>query len=615
VLRGGATLAALAVTAPVIGSVTTPVSTQAAILPSVRAQAGLNFTAVPLGTADQIITAPGFQAKPLIRWGDPILANGSAFDPANLSSAAQATQFGYNNDFLTFMPLPRGSNTANHGLLWVNHEYTNLMFVGYDKKNPQPTQEIVDTELAAHGGSVVEVMRDGSGDWSMHMGSMNRRITGLTPMTFTGPVAGHEWLKTSADPSGTTVIGMLNNCGGGATPWGTILTAEENFHQYFGNLGQLPDSDPRKAVHNRYRLLTAESERRWEEVYDRFDISREPNEPFRYGYIVEVDPYDPSSAPRKHTALGRTLHEAATTVIAPNGKAVVYSGDDERFECVYKFVSAGTYDPNNRAANMELLTDGTLYVAKFNDDGTGEWLPLVYGEGPLTEANGFASQADVLIKTRMAADLVGATRMDRPEDIETNPVNGKIYMTMTNNNQRGQEGRPGPDGPNPRADNRWGHIIEATEANDDPSGTGFSWEIFILAGENTNESTYFAGYPREQVSSMGAPDNITSDAAGNLWIATDGQPSAIKANDGIYAVPTAGPQRGYLRQFMSGVLGAEMASLAFNADSTALFVSVQHPGEGGTLEAPVSSWPDGNQPPRPSVVVAWSETGKAIGEA
>ncbi len=393
------------------------------------------------------------------------------------------------------------------------------------------------------------------------------------------------------------------------------MTAEENFHQYFSNVSNLPDTDPRKAVHTRYRLPAADSERHWEQVYDRFDVSKEPNEPFRYGYIVEIDPYNPNSAARKHTALGRFLHEAATTVIAPNGKAVVYSGDDERFESVYKFVSAGTYDPNNRAANMNLLTEGTLYVARFNEDGTGQWLPLVYGEGPLTEANGFTSQADVLIKTRLAAELVGATKMDRPEDIETNPVNGKLYMAMTNNNLRGQEGRPAPDRANPRADNRWGHIIEATESNNDASATTFMWDIFMLCGENTNESTYFAGYPREQVSSISAPDNITFDAAGNLWIATDGQPSAIKANDGIYAVPTSGPERGFVRQFMSGVLGAEMASLAFNPDSTAIFVSVQHPGEGGTLEAPVSWWPDGGQPPRPSVVVAWSETGKLIGEA
>jgi uncharacterized protein len=618
VLRGGAAVAALAVTGPVIGANAVASPAHASVKSGVAAQgAGLMFSPVPLGSTDEIVVAPGFRAKPLIRWGDPILSDGAAFNPATFSPASQATQFGYNNDFLMFMPLPRGSNSPDHGLLWVNHEYTNpeLMFVGYDKKDPQPTQEIVDTELAAHGGSIVEVMRDSSGDWGMRIGPMNRRITAMTPITFTGPVVGHEWLKTSGDPGGRTVIGTLNNCSGGPTPWGTILTAEENFHQYFANVSRLPDGDLRKAVHNRYRLPTAESERRWEQVYDRFDVSKEPNEPFRYGYIIEVDIYDPTSTPRKHTALGRFPHEAATTVIAANGKAVVYSGDDERFECVYKFVSSGTFDPNNRAANMNLLTDGTLYVAKFNDDGTGQWLPLVYGQGPLTEANGFASQSDVLLKTRIAAERLGATRMDRPEDIETNPVNGKIYMAMSNNNQRGQEGRPGPDRANPRADNVWGHIIEAAEADSDASATTFTWNIFMLCGPNTAESTYFAGYPKEQVSSIGAPDNLSFDVAGNLWIATDGQPSAIKANDGIYAAPTDGDQRGFVRQFMSSVLGAEMASLAFNTDSTALFVSIQHPGEGGTLEAPVSNWPDGNQPPRPSVVVAWSETGKTIGQA
>jgi secreted PhoX family phosphatase len=264
---------------------------------------------------------------------------------------------------------------------------------------------------------------------------------------------------------------------------------------------------------------------------------------------------------------------------------------------------------------MNLLDDGTLYVARFNDDGTGEWLPLVQGEGPLTAANGFASQADVLIKTRLAADLVGATKMDRPEDIETNPVTGKVYVAMTNNNQRGTEGRAAPDAANPRAVNNWGHIMEVTEANNDHSATMFGWEIFMLCGENTADHTYFGGFDKSKVSSIGAPDNIAFDKAGNLWIATDGQPSAIKANDGIYAVPVAGPERGFVRQFMSGVLGAEMASLTFNPDSTALFVTVQHPGEGGTLEKPTSKFPDGGQPPRPSVVVAWSDTGKPIGEA
>lgn len=617
ILKGGAAVAALVATAPVLSS---SAQAQSGATPaSVRAQANrLTFNPVPLSTADEIVTAPGFKSKVLLRWGDPILPGGAAFNPSVVSAAAQNAQFGYNCDFLTFMPLPQGSSSPHHGLLWVNHEYTNpeLMFVGYDRKNPQPTREMVDVELAAHGGSIVEIMRTGSGEWEANVSSsLNRRITVGTPITFTGPAAGHEWLKTSEEPSGTVVTGMMNNCGGGVTPWGTVLTAEENFHQYFANVGNLPDSDPRKAIHTRYRLPAAESERRWEQHYDRFDVSKEPNEPFRFGYIVEIDPYDPNSAPRKHTALGRFLHEAATVVVAPNGQVVVYSGDDERFEFVYKFVSSGKFNPNDRAANMNLLTEGTLYVAKFNDDGTGQWLPLVYGQGPLTESNGFTSQADVILRTRFAATALGATRMDRPEDIETNPVNGKLYMAMTNNNLRGQEGRAAPDAANPRADNRWGHIIEAAEANNDATATMFGWNIFMLCGENTNESAYFAGYPKEQVSSIAAPDNIAFDTAGNLWISTDGQPSAIKANDGIYVVPVDGPQRGFVRQFMSGVVGAEMASLAFNPDSTALFVSVQHPGEGGTLEAPTSTWPDAGQPPRPSIVVAWSESGKVIGEA
>jgi hypothetical protein len=585
----------------------------AAAAPVDQPSSSIRFQPIRPDTSDQVTVSPGYESRVLIRWGDPLFRDTPIMDITRQSAAQQERQFGFNCDFVAYMPLPRGSTSATQGLLFVNHEYTDglTMFPGYDVKLPSESQ--VNIELAAHGASVVRVHRDPLGAWWYDSASeLNRRITGTTPMRLSGPAVGHEWLKTTADSSGTNVLGMLNNCGGGWTPWGTILTCEENFHQYFGFLDKLAADDPRRAIHTRYGLPKAESERQWERYHDRFDLSREPNEPFRFGWVVEIDPYDPTHTPVKRTALGRMKHEAATCVLAPSGQVVVYSGDDERFDYVYKFVTAGRYSPNVPAANRDLLDEGTLYAAKFNDDGTGQWLPLVFGQGPLTPANGFTSQADVLIKTRQAADALKATKMDRPEDVEANPVNGKVYMVFTNNTQRGAEGRPGPDAANPRANNAFGHIIEATEDGGDYAGTAFTWEIFILGGNPSDPTTYFAGFPKDQVSPIGSPDNITFDTRGNLWIATDGQPNNLKVNDAIHAVPVDGSERGFVRQLLSAVPGAEVASLVFNSDDTALFAAIQHPGEGGTLDKPISVWPTGSVA-LPSVVVVTKTGGGQIG--
>ncbi|HEY8477181.1 MAG TPA: PhoX family phosphatase [Chloroflexota bacterium] len=576
----------------------------------------LDFEPLAPGTSDTVEVARGYRAVPLLRWGDPLTADAPEFDPSGQTPEAQARQFGYNCDFVGFLPLPPGSNNSNRGLLVVNHEYTNpeLMFAGYDPDNP--TRQQVDVELAAHGMTVVEVQQGAHGRWAVDRSSpYNRRITATTPMLVAGPVAGHDWLKTNADPTGTRVLGTLNNCAGGKTPWGTVLSAEENFHQYFASLDAVPDADPRKAVHRRYGLPGGASERKWERFYDRFDLAQEPNEPFRFGWVVEIDPYDPAWTPRKRTALGRFKREAATVVVTRRRQVVVYSGDDERFEYVYKFVSARPYQPGGREANRDLLDEGTLYVARFHDDGSGEWLPLVFGQGPLTPANGFASQAEVLLNPRGAADLLGATKMDRPEDIETNPVNGRVYLVMTNNTQRGATGRPGPDGANPRANNRAGHIIELVEDGDDHASTTFTWQVFMLCGDPSDPSTYFAGYPKDQVSPIAAPDNVTFDLSGNLWIATDGMPGVLSLNDGLYVVPVEGPERGHLRLFLTGVRGAEVCGPEFTPNNTTLFVAIQHPGEGGTVAEPVSRWPDGTNVPRPSVLVVQSEAGGRVGLA
>ena len=635
VLKAGAGVSTLMLASPVIGyakasAQATPVSG------TPGAGSSLTFQPIAPSTEDRIIVAQGYTATPFLRWGDPITPDAPEFDPEHQTAAAQAKQVGYNHDFTGFLPLPAGSDSSDHGLLWINHESTDpeMMFPGYLIPNPaaatpvpegeevpefvpNPTKEMVDVQLEAHGATIVEIRRTDAGQWELVRDSpYNRRITATTLMELTGPAAGHDLLKTSADPAGTEVVGMLNECSAGITPWGTVLTTEENFHQYFANRGQLAEDDPVRHLLDRVNVPAAASERLWEQFYDRFDVTKEPHESLRFGWLVEVDPYDAAAIPRKRTALGRAKHENTSSVVTPSGQVAVYTGDDERFEYVYKFVTANTFNPNDRAANMDLLDEGTLYVARFNDDGTGDWLPLVHGEGPLTEANGFASQAEVLINARGAGDAVGATMMDRPEDIETSPLTGKVYMVMTNNTRRGTpEGKEGPNAANPRPENKYGHVIEVTEDGNDHAATSFRWEIFILAGPPEDPSTDFGGFPKERVSAISSPDNAAIDKFGNLWLATDGMPDTLELNDGLFAVPVEGSERGYLRQFLSAVSGAEVSGPYFTPDNTTLFVSIMHPGGGGTYEEPLSRWPDGEGPPRPALVVVQAENGGPVGSA
>ncbi|HWA49898.1 MAG TPA: PhoX family phosphatase, partial [Dongiaceae bacterium] len=427
-------------------------------------------------------------------------------------------------------------------------------------------------------------------------------------MTITGPAAGHDRLKTSADATGTKVLGMINNCGGGSTPWGTVLTAEENFHQYFGGD---PAGTAEEKNYKRYGIKGSPSYP-WGKFVDRFDVTKELNEPNRFGWIVEINPYDPTSTPVKHTALGRFKHEAATTVVNPDNRLVVYTGDDEVFEYVYKYVSNGTFDPAAGTANSALLNDGTLFVAKFAEDGSVEWLPLVHGQGELTAANGFNSQADILIETRRAADLLGATKMDRPEDVETDPVSGKVYVVLTKNNKRKADQ---VDAMNARAENLWGHIIELTPPSGDHAATKFAWDIFLQAGD-PKDAAQGAKYGGE-VSDSGwfaNPDNIAFDPKGRLWIATDGFPDH-GVHDGVWAADTDGAGRAITKHFLGCPQGAELCGPAFTPDGQTFFVAVQHPSEDGSFDAPTTRWPDfaDNMPPRPSVVAIVKKGGGEVG--
>jgi uncharacterized protein len=561
----------------------------------------LAFTPIAPNTVDDVVLADGYADRVLIAWGDPIRPGAPEFDLDAQTPAAQARQFGYNNDYLAFFPLPWWSANSHIGLLWSNHEYTNpeLMFRNYDADNP--TRDQVDIQLQAHGGSIVLIQRRKRGGPFRHrpVSRYNRRITATTPMRLDGPAAGDDLLKTSEDRSGRRVKGMLNNCAGGVTPWGTVLTGEENFHQYFANLDAVTDPKVR-AIHERYALPAGESDRKWERYHDRFDLAKEPHEPFRFGYVVEIDPYDPDFTPRKHTALGRTKHECGTTALTRDKRVAVYTGDDERFEYFFKFVTKGRYRKRDRRHNLGLLDEGTLHVAKLFDDGTGKWIPLRHGVGPLTAANGFASQAEVLINTRGAGDAVGATMMDRPEDIQTNPVTGRVYVNLTNNTER-----EAPDPGNPRSPNPWGHVLELREDGDDPGATSFRWRIFLLCGDPDAPDTYFAGYPKDRVSPIGSPDNMTFDNEGNIWLASDG-PQPTGGNNGLFACPTRGRERGHVQLFATVPVGAETCGPLLTRDNRSLFIAVQHPGEGGTVEEPTSHWPGGGDSlPRPAVVTIW----------
>ncbi|MFI1964336.1 PhoX family protein [Streptomyces pathocidini] len=600
-----------------------------------NAARGLRFTAVAPNTTDAVTVPEGYAQNVVIKWGDPILRGAPAFDADRQSAKAQAGQFGYNNDFLSLLPLP---GEPGRQLLVANHEYTDevLMFAGYDPANP--TREQVEIAWAAHGLSVVAVQ----GEWksgkltAVSRHHLNRRLTATSEFRLTGPAAGSELLRTSADRTGTKVLGTLNNCAGGTTPWGTTLHGEENFNQYFANGGSV--TEPVAAARlKRYGIAGAASERKWERFDQRFDVAREPNEVNRFGWVVELDPYDPHSTPRKRTALGRFKHEAAQPRLTADGRPVVYMGDDEKFDYFYKFVSSkrmmrGT----SRAArehNLTLLDEGTLYVAKLTGDspaaeidgsgklpsdgefdGGGEWIPLA-SSGPGGRKKSFVegmTADEVYVFTRQAADKVGATKMDRPEDVEPSPRTGRVYIALTNNSDRGKEGKAAADEANPRNLNKHGQVLELAEYGNNPLSTRFAWRLFLVCGDPEDPATYFSGFPKEQVSPISCPDNVAFDPHGNLWISTDG--NALGSHDGLFGVATSGERRGEVKQFLTMPSGAETCGPIIQ--DRRVLVSVQHPGEkdGASVEKPASIWPDGpGRMVRPAVVSVWRKDGGNVG--
>jgi secreted PhoX family phosphatase len=558
------------------------------------------------------------------------VAAGALLEPK--AAAAQALQFGYNCDGLGVLALD-----ADRALLCVNHETSSpaLLFPGWTEARDaralgafvREHPSAVAYMQAAVGLSVVEIER--SSGWRYRRTSpYNRRVTARTPIELAGPARNHPLLNPRAE-STPRALGTFNNCAGHTTPWQTYLTSEENVDDFFGN-GAAATLDPAlELAHRRFGFRQRESAYRWEFADERFDSARNPAESLKFGWIVELDPFAPERPLKKRTALGRFKHEGATTVLARDGRVAVYMGDDQQFEYFYKFVTKDRFDPSRPEANRDLLDEGTLYVARLRDDGSGEWLPLAHGVSPeLTAESGFASQADVVLRCREAADRVGATPLDRPEDVAVNPRTGNVYLSCTQNLGRdggvvmvaGRELDTRTDRSSPRAPNTAGHILEFIEANADAAATTFRWEIFLLggapdatrlvtalpaehAGSLAADVTFFGGADEaDELSAFVNPDNLGFDADGNLWIVTDGgQPGGN--NDGCFVCPTEGAERGKVRQFMSGPVGAEVCGCKFAPDGAALFLSLQHPGAAGSATRRQSTWPDGGDAaPRPSVV-------------
>lgn len=604
------------------------------------------FEPVSPQRTDAVVLARGYTYDLIARWGDslfpgtPSLTGKDLLNDTLLSKEAaknQERQFGSNCDAIAFFPT--SGNRSDRGVLCVNNEYVQLELafrrrrtVGVDSAearrmwvNEYP--HVVDVMKAAHGVSIIEVARK-RGRWKMTPGApLTRRITAETICEISGPARGSPLMRTKEDPAGQRARGTFANCAGGKTPWGTYLTAEENIDDYFGNATEWMKSTDDKATveaHRRFPLRNS-SFYGWEHADPRFDVRSEPREALRFGWIVEIDPRDPQSVPRKRTALGRFSHEGANTILAKDRRVAVYMGDDDLFEYVYKFVTCRPFDPSNPQANRDLLDDGTLYVARFDEDGTGEWLPLVHDEkGPLNSRVGFSSQADVVIKARAAADILGATPMDRPEDVEPSPITGRVYIACTKNPlrqeasiQREWAGRVidvGINAANPRPQNDGGHIIEVIEDGDDAAATRFRWNVFLLAGNSKQPGQRFlANYENAPLNDFAAcPDNMGIDRFGRLWVVTDSDNSKVR-NDGCFVCATDGPKRGVLRQLLSGPVGAEIGGCEFTPDSTTLFLSIQHPGAGGTIDNPVSYWPDGNGlPARPAVIAVRREDGGPV---
>jgi uncharacterized protein len=579
------------------------------------AATAINFKGIPVDASDKLVVPEGYIASVIAAWGEPVGVPGQMLawrGDASHSADEQALQMGMHHDGIHYYPLNHDNNS---GLLVMNHEYTDDGLLHPGGLTPW-TPEKVKKSQAAHGVSVIEIAAK-DGQWQMVRPSrFARRFTGNTPFAISGPCAGHAMMKTAADPAGKLALGTLNNCASGMTPWGTYLSGEENFMGYFSGGDNLSDHE------KRWGMRKGGWGYRWHEHDERFDATKNPNEPNRFGWVVEIDPYDPTSTPVKRTALGRAAHEGAWVGVTRDGRAVVYSGEDARFEYIYKFVSRDKIAPGGGKANATLLDHGTLYVVRFDANGRGQWIPVVHGQGPLTAANGFADQGEVLIKSRQASDLLGATKMDRPEWLAIDPTSGWVYCTLTNNANRGTPGNPGVDAANPRANNVFGQIIRWKE-DGDFDGKAFAWNHLVLVGDPANERAEAKGNVKGDL--YACPDGIAFDPRGVLWIQTDAHATQMYKgelkNIGNNQMLACDPSTGQTRRFLTGPTNCEITGVTWAPDGRTMFINVQHPGETPSDRsdpaepAKYSNWPDykpGGRP-RSATVVIRRKDGGVIG--
>ena len=704
-VKGGVGAAALATAGGLtLGGLVSTV--QAAPVPASLGFPGMGFESIPASTdivagtasavADMVKVPAGYTAQVFVSWGDPIMSGGAPFTgTASETAADQAKQFGANNDGMHFFPMAGadGKPSSVRGILCVNNEYTHEEILFADGIGFPDNYTIAKTRKsqAAHGVSILEARKAG-GKWMVVKTSpFGRRLTANTPMKIAGPAAGHALLQakafnvtdtasvaTGATTDGRSCLGTINNCASGYTPWGTFLTCEENFNGNFGATGALDTSAATEIgkLNRRYGLSKDGFSYFWHTTDPRFDLTTNPNEPHQFGWVVEIDPFNPKSVPVKRTALGRFKHESAQYVVDRDQRVGIYMGDDERNEYIYKFVCKSAFSATNRAANRNLLDEGTLYVARFDADLTGVWLPLTPGaigkdgvalrDNPnFTGANDAEVLAKILIKTRMAADAMGATMMDRPEWTGARPRIGgfdevEVYCTLTNNNRRRStphatdpvanaadgstaagSARPLVDAANPREDNVYGHIIRWREAGKSVTATTFTWNLFVQAGDEatTKAARLTNNYKGNIVdapngSADGAPDGLWFDNFGRLWVQTDqvGNGSGDWVNIGSNVMVCADPNTGETRRFMTSPTRSEVTGVTMTPDGKTMWVGIQHPGEdtgNGETSANAtvhSNWPQGQFAvesdgvtalppgrPRASLVVITKNDGGVIG--
>lgn len=638
------------------------------------------FASVPATQVDRVTVPEGYTARTLIAWGDPLFDTASGpLDLDALDRKEQEQRFGTHNDMLALFPVAwtfPAPRVGRRHILCANHEYFSPALAAPAARSLQDFDVAkVESLFAAMGVSVLAVEETAQGEWRVSRDAtpgagVNRRITPFTPVAFTGPAADHPWIRAASRafnatepdvPAGTIACGTLANCAGGQTPWGTFLTSEENFQNYFRAAGPQTTAltaaraDARKSADAEgfgYRL---EGGRPGLPGPAPYDLSANPTGPSVYGWVVEIDPYDPTSVPRKRTAIGRKKGENAATALARDGRAVVYQGDDQLNEFTYKFVSVGRFDPTARASNMELLDQGTLFVARFEADGTGRWLPITLDAANAAAENTmvapFTDLGDVMVRARAAARLLGATPMDRPEDVEAIVDDrwvgeGTVLIPCTKGVESApaRPARPVREGAVDEAGGQMnipGHVIRIQEAADDCGADRFTWDVFLMGGDPDartamgvtpggrpfNQSVDVEGRPTFTGAALAAPDNLCFDSNNNVWITTDGMASVFPCND---VVLVAGTEPGIIpevRRFMVGPVGAEITGPTFSPDERTFLAAVQHPGASDTSGVdygatrwseksarPASSFPDGSDTwPRSAVVYVRRNDGGRIG--